>query len=104
VLAAPQRDDAKAEKVKTAIAKLGTGFAARVDLRLKDKTKHKGYVREATEEYFVVVDDDTGAPTQVAYSQVKQIKGKNKLNWDKIIAGVFVGALILYGLTFDGNF
>ena len=104
MMASPQQDDAKAAKVKAAIAKLGIGFEARVNLRLKDKTKLKGYVLEAKEDYFVVVDDETGASIDVAYSQVKQVKGKSKLSWDKITAGIFVGALVVYGLTFDGNF
>ena len=88
VMANPLPGDAKAEKVKAAIAKLGTGFEARIEVRLQDKTKLKGYVSEANDDYFVVVDDNTGAPTQVAYSQVKQLKGKNKFNGEKIFVGV----------------
>jgi hypothetical protein len=93
VLASPQTDDAKTEKVKTAIAKLGTGYEARLEMKLKDKTKLKGYVREANEDYFIIVDDETGAPAQVAYSQVRQIKGKNKLNGEKIFVGVALAVL-----------
>ncbi|HEX8921947.1 MAG TPA: hypothetical protein VF766_10745 [Pyrinomonadaceae bacterium] len=104
VMASAQTDDAKTQKVKAAIAKLGTGFAARVTVRLKDKTKLKGYVLDAREDYFVLVDDETNASIDVAYSRVEQVKGKSKLNWNKITAGIFVGALIIYGLTFDGNF
>lgn len=42
VKASPQPDEARADKVKAAIAKLGTGFEARIEVRLYDKTKLKG--------------------------------------------------------------
>jgi hypothetical protein len=46
-----------AAKVKEGIRKLGTGPDARVEIKLRDKTKLKGYVSEAAEDSFVIVDD-----------------------------------------------
>lgn len=66
-----------AEKVKAGIAKLGTGTEARVEVKLKDKTKLKGYVSEANADSFTVIDEKTGAATEVAYSNAKQVKGNN---------------------------
>jgi hypothetical protein len=103
-LASAQQEKSKADKVKAAVAKLGTGFDARVKVKLIDETKLKGYVSEAKEDYFVVVDDETSIATKVAYTQVKQVKGRSRLNGGKIISGLLVTALLLYGLLFDGNF
>ena len=79
-----------AEKVKAGIGKLGTGTDARIEVKLRDKTKLKGYISEAGEDSFVVVDEKTGAASTVAYSQVKQVKGNNLSTAAKIAIGVGV--------------
>jgi preprotein translocase subunit SecF len=78
------------EKVRAGIARLGTGTEARVEVKLRDKTKLKGYVGEATAEQFTVVDAKTGAATAVAYPQVQQVKGNNLSQGAKIAIGVGV--------------
>jgi len=101
--AVPVRAASKEEKqaqfagqVKAGIAKLGTGAEARVEVRLRDKTKLKGYVSEAAGEHFVVTDSKTGAATAVAYSQVKQVRGHNLSTGARIAVGfaLAVGLLI----------
>ena len=82
-----------AEKVKAGIAKLGTGADARIEVKLRDKTKLKGYVSEAGENSFVIVDEKTGASSTVTYPQVKQVKGKNLSTAAEIALGV--GVIIL---------
>jgi hypothetical protein len=57
----------QAAKVKVGIAKLGVGEAARVTVRLRDKTKLSGYVSRIGEDSFAVTDLKTGATTEVAY-------------------------------------
>src|ERR1044071_1133228 len=49
------------EKVKKNIVKLGTGADAWVEIKLRDKTKLRGYISEVGEDSFVVVDAKTGA-------------------------------------------
>lgn len=89
-----------AEKVKAAITKLGTGPAARVEIKLRDKTKLNGYVTEISDEYFVVANDKTGTPTVVAYPQVKQVKGNNLSTGAKIAIGIGVIALaVLFAIA-----
>jgi hypothetical protein len=83
-----------AAKVKSAVAKLGTGPDARIEVKLRDKTKLKGYIREANAENFVLVDDKTGASTQITYPQVKQAKGRNRLSGDKILAVAIIGFIM----------
>ena len=79
-----------AEKVKEGISKLGTGAEARIEVKLRDKTKLKGYVSEAGEDSFVIVDEKTGATSTVTYSQVKQVKGNNLSRGAEIAIGVGV--------------
>jgi len=79
-----------AEKVKAGISKLGTGSDARIEVKLQDKTKLKGYVSEAGEDSFVVVDEKTGATSTVPYVQVKQVKGNNHSTAVEIAIGVGV--------------
>jgi hypothetical protein len=88
------------EKVKSSITKLGTGTDARVEVKLRDKTKLKGYISEIGEDYFVVTDAKTGTATTVAYPQVKQVKGNNLSTGAKIAigVGVVIGVLLLIGL------
>ena len=79
-----------AEKVKEGISKLGTGADARIEVKLRDKTKLKGYVSEAGEDSFVIVDGKTGATSTVTYAQVKQVKGNNLSTAAEIAIGVGV--------------
>ncbi len=86
-----------AEKVKAGISKLGTGTEARVELKLKNKTKLKGYVSEANAENFTVINA-SGAATEVAYPNVKQVRGNN-LSKNVTLTIVLVGILAV-GIIF----
>ena len=81
----------RAEKVRTQLAKLGTGKHARVRLELRDKTKLEGYISEAGAESFVVTDS-AGKTATVAYPQVKKAQGHNLSTGAKIAIGVGIGA------------
>ena len=87
-----------AAKVRSAVAELGTGPDARIEVKLLDKTKLKGYVSEANSESFVVVDDKTGTSTQLSYSQVQRASGRNRVSGDKILAVAIVGFLVVANL------
>jgi len=86
-----------AGKVKLGIEKLGSGRDTRVEVKLRDKTRLKGYISEISENGFVVTDVKTGASTSVAYAEVKQIKGNNMSTGAKIAIGVgiAVGLILL---------
>jgi hypothetical protein len=94
-----ERDARRAEKVRTQLAKLGTGTDARVKLELRDKTKLEGYLSEAGPEDFAVTDS-SGKTTRVPYPQVAKAKGNNLSTGAKIAIGAGIGAavtiLILY--------
>lgn len=86
-----------ASKVKADIVKLGSGPDTRIEIKLRDKTKLKGYVSQIGDESFVIADAKTGATTEVPYPNVTQAKGKN-LSTGATIAiavGLAVGATLL---------
>jgi hypothetical protein len=91
-----EKDAALAAKVKAGVAKLGMGKDAAISVKLRNKTKLKGYVSQIEEEAFVISDAKTGAETRVAYGDVAQAKGKN-LSTGAIIA---ISAGIAVGVTF----
>lgn len=93
------------EKVKENVVKLGVGEAARVELKLWDGSKLKGYISEAGADNFTVASAKTGAVTTLNYADVKQIKGSNRLTAAKvgltlakgvaIVGAVALGAMLL---------
>ena len=85
-----------AEKVKTNVMKVGTGEAARVKIKLSDKTKVAGYVSAAGDEGFTVIDSKTGVATTIAYAQVKSVQGHNLSTGAKIAIGVGIAAGIIF--------
>ena len=101
-----EKEAKRAEKVRTQLAKLGTGKDALISLELLDKSKLKGYISEAGAESFVVTDS-AGKATTVAYPQVKKAKGHNLSTGAKIAIGIGIGVgvtlliLWLYIVTHD---
>ena len=85
-----------AEKVKANVMKVGTGEAARVKIKLRDKTKVAGYIKTADDEGFTVVDSKTGIATTIAYPQVKSVQGHNLSTGAKIAIGVGIAAAIIF--------
>jgi hypothetical protein len=75
VLASSQQEkDAKRiARVKKVIADLGTGTRAKVEVKLRDKTKLAGYVSEIGEDHFAVTDEKSSGVTTVQYAQVERV-------------------------------
>jgi hypothetical protein len=90
----------RAEKTKVAVAKLGTGTDAKVQVKLYDGTKLKGYITEISSTGFSVMNEKTQAVNEVQYSAAKQVKGNNLSTGVKIAIGVGIGIaatiLVLY--------
>ena len=89
------REARRIEKVRENIQKLGTGPEARAEVRLKDNRRIKGYVKEATEKSFVIVDEKLGTLETIDYSEVKQLKGSNRLTAAKVGLAIAKGTLIV---------
>ena len=81
-------------RVREGIRKLGTGTEVRIEVKLRNKTKIKGYVSETNAEYFTVVKTN-GEATRIAYSDVKKVKGRNNLSGDTIALALVVAAFVL---------
>lgn len=98
---ATEKEAQFAEKVRAGVARLGTGPEARIEVKLQDGTKLKGYVSAATDESFSVADPKTGAVTQVAYPQVKVARGNNLTKGERmaIIFGVGVALIVVLAVV-----
>lgn len=81
-----------ADKVKVNVTKLGTGTEAKIQVKLKDGIKLKGYVSQINENSFVVTDEKTGVATEVPYPNAKQVKGNN---WSTGVTILIAVAIIL---------
>jgi hypothetical protein len=92
-----EKEAQRIEKVRAAILSLGIGPNARIKLKLKDKTKLEGSVKEAGDDHFVVTEARTGTDTPVTYPQVQTVQGQNLNKGVKIAiaAGVVAGVVIL---------
>jgi hypothetical protein len=94
-------DAAAVERTRVKIEKLGVGRDARVEVKLRDNTKLKGYIAGSSRDDFTVTDRKTGASQKVAYADVTQVKkpgsGFSTRNW--IILGAAVAATVIVGLT-----
>lgn len=91
------------EAVKSKIARLGVGAKAKATIKLKNRTKVKGYVAQADEEDFVIRDRKTDAPTTIRYADVLKVEdNKGHSTARNIAIGVAVGVgavLAIIGIT-----
>jgi hypothetical protein len=98
-----EKDARRAERVKRAVGKLGTGGTTQVIVRMKDKTSLEGFVNEIGPDTFVVVGRKANVSTTVRYVDVERIRGGNMTTGAKVaigfgVAAGFVGALYLFAL------
>jgi hypothetical protein len=99
-VALASQGDAAAEKVKAAVAKRGTGPKAKVTVKLKDKTKLKGYISNAGGDSFTLSETKTGQVRTFAYTDVAEVKKQGGMSLAAKI-GIGVGAGIgALGLTY----
>jgi hypothetical protein len=79
---------------KARIAKLG--MLAEVEVKLRDKTKLKGFVQQIADDHFVISDSRSNATAKVAYAQVKKVKQvKDHHRSDIKMSGIAVGVLLV---------
>ena len=112
--AAPAGKDAQqtAEQARAKVRQIGVGSKARVEVKLRDKTKLKGYVSAAdSEDSFTVTDPKTGTSRTVAYNEVEKVNkpggGLSTRGWVILgaaaTAAVIVGTTVLYPVLCDGG-
>jgi len=97
-----EKDIKEAEKVKVEINKLGVGENAKVEVKLKDGKKVKGFISEVNNDGFVVTNASTSVSTQLSYDRVKQVKGNNLSTGVKIaiVVGVILVVAAILGKAF----
>ena len=88
-----EKEAKRAEKVRTQLAKLGTGEDARIKLILRDKTRLEGFVSESGATTFAVTDR-AGKTTTVGYGQVSKAQGHNLSTGAKVAIGIGIGAAV----------
>ena len=82
------------EQTRAAVQKAGVGREARVEVKLRDDTKVKGYVSAAGADSFTVTDTKTGAAQTLAYTDVARVQrqGNGLSGRTKVIIGAAVAA------------
>ena len=97
-VARANQNDPATEKVRAAVVKRGTGPKAKVTVKLKDKTKLKGYISDAGGDSFTLSDSKTGQTKTIAYRDVAEVKKQGGLSLAAKIGigfGIGVGVLAL---------
>jgi len=68
------RDAEIAAKARAKVAKIGIGQNAKVEVKLRDQSRIKGYIQELHQDSFTVVERDTGVSRTVAYADALEVK------------------------------
>lgn len=75
------------------------GENARVEVRLRDNTQLKGYLNDADQDSFTVVDSQTGSSKTVSYADTSSVKkvgsGISAKTWI-ILGAAAVGAAVTW--------
>lgn len=82
------------EKIKANVTKRGTGEKARVNVKMLNGTKMKGFISQAGDDSFTLTDSKTKQTSTLAYSDVAQVKGTGLSTTSKILIGVGVGVAV----------
>jgi hypothetical protein len=91
-------DTGATEQIKSKVARLGVGEKARATVRMKDGTKHKGYIAQARETDFVLRDRTTDAAMDIAYADVAKVENNRGHSTARNLAlgiGIGVGAVVI---------
>ena len=92
-------DQQAAEKIRAKVQKIGVGGNAKVEVKLRDGSQLKGYIREADQNTFTVFDNQTGASDTVSYAQTTSVKkaggGISTKTWI-ILGAAAVGAAVTW--------
>ena len=87
-------DQQATEKIRTKVLKMGVGVNARVAVKLRDNTQLNGYISDAGQDSFTVVERGTGSSKAVSYADTQSVK--------KAGSGVSAKTLIILGAVAAG--
>ena len=76
------QDDPVVAKVRMDVWKLGVGETARVEVKLRDQRKLKGYIGEATNDSFTVVDSKSGSQPKDCVRRCRESEKSRRRSFD----------------------
>lgn len=89
-------------KIRSKVQALGVNTDKKVEVKLRDSTKVKGYITSVDQDTFAVSSSATGAPETIAYADVADIKksggGLSTKSW-LIIGGAAAGAIVTWAIV-----
>jgi hypothetical protein len=92
-------DSQTTEKMRSKVLKMGVGVNARVEIKLKDNSQFRGYISDANQDSFTVVESKTGSSKTVSYSDTSSVKkagsGLSAKTW-MILGAAAVGAVVTW--------
>ena len=93
------RDAELAAKARAKVARIGVGQNAKVEVKLRDESRIKGYVSEVQQDSFTVVERETGVGRSIAYADAVEVKrasgGLSTRSW-AIIGAAAAGAIVTW--------
>jgi hypothetical protein len=94
----------QAEKIRTKVMRIGVG-RARVQVKLMNHMKLKGFIGQIADEGFSLVDPKSGTVTPVPYDQVLEVKNisRSALIALGIAVGTIAGLMLLVALSLRGS-
>ena len=99
VLAQTANETQATEKIRAKVQKIGVGSNARVEVKLRDNTRLKGYISTAEQDSFTVTDSKTGSTRTVSYADASGVKkqggGLSSKSWI-ILGAAVVGAVVTW--------
>jgi 6-phosphogluconate dehydrogenase len=87
-------DVSVADKIKANVTKRGIGEKSRVNVKMRNGTKMKGFISQAGEDSFTLTDSKTKQASTLSYSDVAQVKGTGLSTTSKILIGVGIGVAV----------
>lgn len=104
------KDDLQTTKMRTNMLKFGVGEKVRVEVKLRDNSKLKGYIGEAKEDSFTIVDSQKSSSQRFAYNEVQKVQkaggGFSTRSWiilGAAIAGAVATWIIIKPALCDGG-
>jgi hypothetical protein len=95
-------DQQATEKLRTRVLKIGVGMNARVQVKLRDNTQLNGYISDAGQDSFTVVEKQTGSSKTVSYADTLSVKkggsGVSGKTW-MILGAAVVGAAVTWAIV-----
>lgn len=96
------------ERVRAQIIQRGTGERARIEVKLRDNSKLKGYISETGADSFTLTEKKTGTVRTIAYGDVARVGdgGSSQTKYIIIGAAAVAAAVVLFaarGAFCDGQ-